>query len=47
GMTRRLRNWQEAVSVCKVEIEPIPKGEKLEPWLSCMGRELPKRGIEI
>lgn len=47
GMTRRLRNWNEAVGVCKTEIESIPKGERLEPWLSCMGRELPKRGIEI
>lgn len=47
GMTRRLKNWQEAVNVCKVEIESIPKGERLEPWLSCMGRELPARGIEI
>ena len=47
GMTRRLKNWQEAVGVCKKEIEPIPKGERLEPWLSCMGRELPKRGVEL
>lgn len=47
GMTRRLENWQEAVNVCKGEIKEIPKGERLEPWLSCMGRELPKRGIEI
>lgn len=47
GMTRRLANWQESVDVCKVEIEKVPKGERLEPWLSCMGRELPKHGIEI
>lgn len=47
GMTRRLKNWQEAVNVCKREIEKYEKGERLEPWLSCMGRELPKRGVEI
>lgn len=46
-MTKRLENWQEAVGVCKKEIEKFEKGERLEPWLSCMGRELPKRGIEI
>lgn len=47
GMTRRLKNWQEAVNVCKAEIEEYEKGERLTPWLSCMGRELPKHGIEI
>lgn len=47
GMERRLKNWREAVSICKAEIEAIPKGERLEPWLSCMSRELPKHGIEI
>lgn len=47
GMTRRLKNWQEAVGVCKREIEKYEKGERLEPWLSCMGRELEVRGIEI
>lgn len=47
GMTRRLKNWQEAVDVCKGEIEKYEKGERLEPWLSCMGRELPAHGIEI
>lgn len=46
-MTKRLENWQEAVGTCKTEIEHYEKGERLEPWLSCMGRELPKRGIEI
>lgn len=47
GMTRRLKDWRESVDVCKAEIEEYPKGERLEPWLNCMGRELPKRGIEI
>lgn len=47
GMTRRIKNWQEAVSTCKGEISKYEKGERLEPWLECMGRELAKRGIEI
>ncbi|MBA7703328.1 hypothetical protein ES703_112110 [subsurface metagenome] len=46
GTVERMRNWQEAVDVCKAEIEPIPKGERLEPWLSCMSRELETRDIE-
>jgi len=47
GMTRRLKNWQEAVGVCKGEIEKYEKGERLIPYIECIGRELPKRGIEI
>jgi len=47
GMTKRLEHWQEAVNTCKAEISKYEKGERLEPWLECMGRELPKRGIEI
>ena len=46
GTVERMRNWQEAVGVCKAEIEPIPKGERLEPWLTCMSRELETRGVE-
>jgi hypothetical protein len=47
AMVKRVQNWDEAVNVCKAEIAEIPKGERLEPWLKCMGRELPKRGISI
>ena len=47
GMTKRLEHWQEAVNTCKQEISRYEKGERLEPWLGCMGRELAKRGIEI
>lgn len=46
GLKRRLAQWQEAVGVCKAEIASIPKGERLQPWLSCMSRELSSRGIE-
>ena len=47
GTVERMKNWQEAVDVCKAEIEPIPKGERLEPWLSCMSRELATHGVEV
>lgn len=47
GMTKRIQNWQEAVNICKSKTETLPKGEKLEPYLICMGQELTRRGIEI
>jgi len=46
GLERRLKGWMGAVKVCKAEIEPIPKGERLGPWLGCMSRELTARGIK-
>ena len=46
GLEKRLKSWQGAVTICKAEIEPIPKGERLEPWLLCMSRELSARGVE-
>lgn len=46
GLERRLSNWMESVETCKAEIAEIPKGERLEPWLSCMSRELKTAGIE-
>ena len=46
GLEKRLKDWMDAVETCKAEIAPIPKGERLEPWLSCMSRELKAHGIE-
>lgn len=46
GIEKRLAGWMDAVETCKAEIAHIPKGERLEPWLSCMGRELRARSIE-
>lgn len=45
-LEKRLKDWMDAVETCKAEIAPIPKGERLEPWLSCMSRELKARGIQ-
>lgn len=45
GLERRLKGWMGSVTICKAEIEPIPKGERLGPWLGCMSRELRARGI--
>jgi len=44
---RRLRGWREAAATCKGEIADVPDGEKLEPWLTCMSRELKGKGIEV
>jgi len=46
GLEKHLKDWMDAVETCKAEIAPILKGERLEPWLSCMSRELKARGIE-
>lgn len=45
-LEKRLEGWMGSVEVCKAEIAEIPKGERLEPWLSCMSRELKAAGIE-
>lgn len=47
GMKRRLVKWREAKEVCKAKAEGLPKGEKLQTYISCMGIELGKRGIEV
>lgn len=47
GIARRVKRFKEAATECKVEIKKYPKGERLEPWLTCMGAALRKRGIEI
>ena len=46
GLEKRMEGWMQSVETCKREIAPIPKGERLEPWLGCMSRELGARGIE-
>jgi len=46
GLEKRLKDWMESVDICKAEIASVPKGERLEPWLGCMSRELKAHGIE-
>lgn len=46
GLERRLESWMGAVETCKAEIAEIPKGERLEPWLGCMSRELAAREVK-
>ena len=39
----RLEAFQESAETCKVEVAEVPEGEKIEPFLGCMSRELTKR----
>jgi len=47
GPARRVAKFREAAEECKRRIAEIPRGERLRPWLECMGEELRARGIEI
>jgi hypothetical protein len=47
GIVERVKKFKEAAKVAKAKIAGIPKGERLEPWLTAMGEELTKRGIEV
>lgn len=47
GLVERIKKFKEATRVAHKEIEHLPKGERLEPWLEAMGREARKRGIEL
>lgn len=47
GQKKRFDAFTQAVETCQVEIQPIPKGERLGPWLKCMSREAKAKGVEI
>lgn len=47
GLEKRLGEFKEAVAAAQEKIKDVPKGERLEPWLSAMSQELQKRGIEV
>lgn len=43
----RIRAFQDAAQTCKGEIESVPKGERMRPWIECMSREARSRGVEL
>ena len=45
-LRERILKFREASEICKVETAKLPKGQRLEPRLECMSRELTKRGIK-
>lgn len=47
GIKERFETFAGAAEEAHKKIEEIPKGERLVPWLSAMGEELEKRGIEV
>jgi len=47
GIKQRFEEFAEAAEVAHERIEEIPKGERLVPWLTEMGKELKARGIEV
>jgi len=47
GMKARIERFRAAATEAHKKIEALPKGERLEPWLVEMGKELRARGIEI
>jgi len=47
GIKERFESFAGAAEEAHKKIEEIPKGERLVPWLSAMGEELEKRGIEV
>lgn len=47
GARERFEKFAEAAEEAHKEIEDIPKGERLEPWLRAMGRELSERGVKV
>jgi len=47
GLERRIGEFKEAVKEAQQKIKDVPKGERLEPWLLAMSKELEERGIEV
>ncbi len=43
----RLEDFQSSADACKLEIQDIPKGEEMDPWMACMHRELKARGRDL
>ncbi len=47
GIKQRFEEFAEAAEAAHKRIEHIPKGERLIPWLTEMGKELRTRGVEV
>ena len=47
GIKQRFEEFASAAEAAHERIEEIPKGERLIPWLTQMGKELRARGIEV
>ncbi|MBA7634323.1 hypothetical protein ES703_41907 [subsurface metagenome] len=47
GIKQRFEEFATAAEAAHKKIEEIPKGERLIPWLTEMGKELRAKGIEV
>ncbi|MBA7490871.1 hypothetical protein ES702_01414 [subsurface metagenome] len=47
GESERALKFAEAAKEAHKKIEKLPKGERLGPWLTEMGKKLRERGIEL
>ncbi len=47
GLKTRFEKFAEAAEEAHKSIEAVPKGERLEPWLRSMSRELSARGVTV
>ena len=47
GIKQRFEEFASAAEAAHERIEEIPKGERLIPWLTEMGKELRARGVEV
>lgn len=47
GLVERVKLFKEAAAEAQEKIKDVPEGERLEPWLTEMGKSLSKRGIEV
>jgi patatin-like phospholipase/acyl hydrolase len=47
GMKERFEKFSQAAETVHAKIEAIPKGERMEPWLTNMSEELAKKGIQV
>lgn len=43
----RLEAFRESAETCHLQVEQLPKGERLSPLLACMSKELEKRGQKL
>ena len=46
-IAERQRKVRETAIACQGSVQDIPKGDRLEPFLSCMATDLSEKGIEI
>ena len=47
GIKQRFEEFADAAEAAHKKIEKIPKGERLIPWLTEMGKELRTRSVEV